>query len=360
MTNAPLPGAEGPSVRSLADVLDDPEALAPPEVVVPRFAWRERVTLFAAREKLGKSTTARAGTAAVTTGRPFLGSPPATGRVLYVGLEEHVADVARGLQEFQAFPEAVFIMDRVRDPFDDLEAATADTEPALVVIDTLSALVESLGLDPGSSSDWTPVMARLTRLARDQAVAVLLLHHGTKKDGKYRDSTAIGAGVDVILEMSEGAESSMRTVKARARWPVDDFGLRLVNGSDRPRFELSRGELSLDARIIMYLENNPRSSTRAVRENVEGKTVDVSTTLNRLDRKGVVGNEGSGNRNAWVVSGETGTGLGTAPGSPENPQGTGTEPERGTGAVPDDKPLEPHNGNHPNLSEFDSATGAGP
>lgn len=338
-------GMDGPAVLSLADVLADPEALKPPEAVVPRFAYKGRTLLYAAREKLGKSTTARAGAAAVTTGRPFLGGRAVKGRVLYLALEEHLSDVARSFQEFEADPDRVFILDRVAEPFTDLEGAVSQVDPVLVVVDTLAAFTESLGLDPGSSSDWTPVMARLSRIARDTDVALQLLHHGTKRDGKYRDSTAIGAGVDAILEMSEGMESSLRKIRARARWQMEDFGFRLVQGEDRPRFEVSSGELSLDARVMMYLERNPGTSTRDVRENVEGKTVEISTTLNRLDRDGYVENRGAGNRHEWFLSENAGTASGTATGSRQNPQGTGTEPEPGTATVPAEQPLEPHDGN---------------
>jgi len=53
---------EAPLTRSLAELLADPDALNPPEPVIPRLAYRGRVTLLAAREKAGKSTvfTARA------------------------------------------------------------------------------------------------------------------------------------------------------------------------------------------------------------------------------------------------------------------------------------------------------------
>lgn len=360
--NAPRPEGPGrdddfavvePGVLSLADVLADPQALAPPEVIVPRMAWRGRVVLYAAREKLGKSTTARAGCAAVTRGRTFLGDPATSGRVLYLALEEHLSDVARSFQTFGADPDRTFILDRAGQPFADLEAAVREVEPALVVVDTLAAFVETLGLEPGSSADWTPVMARLTRFARDADVALELLHHGTKRDGRYRDSTAIGAGVDAILEMSEGAESSLRTVRARARWRLDDYAFRMVNGEDRPRFELSSGELSLDARVLMYLERNAGASTREVRENVEGKALDISTTLTRLDREGAVNNHGPAQRHEWHPadaeppgSAETpGTGLGTGTGSADNPHGTATEPVSGTAPVPDSRPLEPHSGN---------------
>ena len=46
-----------------------------------------------------------------------------------------------------------------------------------------------------------PIVQSLTHYAHESGVALILVHHGRKADGKYRDSSAIGAAVDVILEM---------------------------------------------------------------------------------------------------------------------------------------------------------------
>src|SRR3989442_1659644 len=74
-----------PLLRSLAELLTDPDALKPPEAVVPRLAYRGRVALIAGREKLsGKSTLLTAGAAAVTRGTDFLGERCAAGQVLWV------------------------------------------------------------------------------------------------------------------------------------------------------------------------------------------------------------------------------------------------------------------------------------
>jgi hypothetical protein len=75
---APLwePGAaepDGPRVWTLAELLADPELLKPPPAIIPNVAFAGRLTLFAAREKAGKSTFIGAAAAAVSRGAPFLG-----------------------------------------------------------------------------------------------------------------------------------------------------------------------------------------------------------------------------------------------------------------------------------------------
>ena len=56
-------------------------------------------------------------------------------------------------------------------------------------------------------------MRPLVRIARDTNCALVLLHHAGKSEGKYRDSTEIGAAVDVIVEMSVTAGGAQRQLE---------------------------------------------------------------------------------------------------------------------------------------------------
>jgi AAA domain len=206
--------------RPLSAILADPAALEPPAVVVPRLAWRGRTTLLAAREKAGKSTMATAAAATVTCRAAWLGDPTPGGVVLWVALEEHVADLAGRMGQWPADAARVYVLDSLAgldDPMASLHREVRDVAPTLLVVDTLSALVDALGSrpDPGSSTAWTPIMAGLTRIARDTDAAVLLLHHARRSDGAYRDSSAIGAGVDVIAEMADGDDADVRLLRVR-------------------------------------------------------------------------------------------------------------------------------------------------
>jgi len=75
------------------------------------------------------------------------------------------------------------------------------------------------------------VLAPINELARDYGLASILLHHASRATGEYRDSTAIGAKVDVILEMDSGTmdDQTLRRIKARGRFPVDSFSIRLTD-----------------------------------------------------------------------------------------------------------------------------------
>lgn len=301
------PGHSG--IRSVKEILADPELSAPPRPVAPRLAWAGRSTLLAAREKAGKSTLASGAAAAVSTGRRFLGEDTTPGPVLWVGLEEALGDTANRLADFGCDQDAVFLVDRVGEPLAELHVAIATTGPILVVVDTLATFVAVLGLDPGSSSAWTPVMSELTRTARDSGAALLLLHHARKSDGRYRDSSAIGAGVDVILEMDEGDGGWVRKIRGRGRWRVDDCAVRLADD----RWELAAGELSLDARVLLFVENNPGASSRAVRGGVQGKAREIDATVERLLERGAVLDTGGPTGHQYEIGRDT---IGTRGGVP--------------------------------------------
>jgi hypothetical protein len=324
-------------VRSLAEILADPGALDPPEVVAPRLAWRGRVVLLAAREKEGKSTIASAATAAVSSGRRFLGDTAARGAVLYAALEDHEGEVAQRLVGFRADPQNVFIVTALADP-GALAEAVAITSPVLIVVDTLAAFTAAIGPKSGAAEDWVPVMAQLTRLARESDAAVLLLHHARKSDGRYRDSTAIGAGVDVVLEMAEGGESSVRRIEARGRWAMSPFSVRLAGSpddlADAWRYELVSGELSVEARVVLFVERNAGCSLRQVREGVQGRMKEIGAAIARLMQAGELENRGTGAAYELHLAGESGSRPGTGQegtGSDGNPYGTRAEPGSGTG-----------------------------
>ena len=286
-----------PRLRTLRQRLDDPEAMRSPEVVMTRLGNRGRTTLVAAREKLGKSTLLTAGIAAVSRGSLFLGERCPRGPVLWLIAEEHPNDFIRRAEAFGADPDRVHLLDHPLDAFKELEAAMHAVCPVVVVIDTLATFAADLVDDPHASSGWIPVMQTFSRLAREYDAAVVLLHHSRKSDGQYRDSTAIGAGVDMLLEMAMGDEAGVRRLKVKSRWAATDYAVRF----EGDHFSLSAGELSLEARILSFIEGHPGASLRAVREEVGGRSADVGRVLEALLSRGAIRDEGDDTHHVYRV-----------------------------------------------------------
>lgn len=281
--------------RTLAEILEDPTTLLPPDPVIPRVAWGGRLTLLAGREKDGKSTFATAAAAAVSQGEIFLGERCPMGVVLWVMVEEHPNDLAQRAVRHRTRDDGLFVLEFPADPLTDLEAAVRSIRPVLVVVDTLYTFVCNQVRDPNSPAEWAIVLSRLTRLARESSAAFLLLHHARKSDGHYRDSTAIGAGVDVILEMDRGEDENTRRFKAQGRWGIANFAVRLAADG----YDLVAGKLTLDMRIYHYVDQHPGSSLVAVREGVGGKATEVDDALYRLIARKAIVDDGDERQHAY-------------------------------------------------------------
>jgi hypothetical protein len=151
--------------------------------------------------------------------------------------------------------------------------------------------------DASQSSQWVGILRDILTVARDTDTAFVLLHHASRATGEYRDSTHVGAAVDCILTMREDPLGAVRRLTARARWPLNDYAVRLAGD----RFELVGRELTLDARILLHLQGDPGSSLRAVRAACGGRASDVDAALAELLQRSAVQNVGSDKAHKYVV-----------------------------------------------------------
>jgi 5S rRNA maturation endonuclease (ribonuclease M5) len=288
---APEGDSSPPLVRSLRELLANPKLLHPPSAIAHPFAFRGRVALLAGREKEGKSTLAAAMAAKVTNGAPFLGHEVERGPVLWLGLEEHVGDTARRFSQLNADPDLLHIVTCLPNSLSDLEEAIRQVKPIVMVGDTLAAIVDGVIEDPHDSVAWTAVMRQLTALARSNNLGMLLVAHARKSDGKYRDSTAIGANVDLILEMeTDKDDPSVRAFTPKGRWHIPPFRIRL---SGTEYYAIS-ADTPHDTQVFSYIQANPGSSKRGVREGVRGRAAETDASITRLLHAKVIESRGNG------------------------------------------------------------------
>ena len=271
--------------RTLREIMQNPDARKPPQPVVPRLAWRGRLTVYAAPDKAGKSTLVAAGVAAMTRGDRFLGEPTARGTCLWAMLEEHVNDFAIRATGFGTDPDALRVVEHPTDPVAAIRAEAERLRPAVVVVDTLIEYAGARVTEGGSSAQWTVVMNGLQRLARELEIAVVVLHHGRKSDGVARDSTEITARADVVIEQAAKHQGGVARLAVRGRWALADFAVRLAGG----RYELVDGagalaaaEDDLDRRAWEWIGANPDAGATAVRAGVGGNAERVDQAVARL------------------------------------------------------------------------------
>jgi hypothetical protein len=295
---AAIPGRmHGPEARRyyrLDELLADEEVMRPPPPVVPRLAWQRRSSMWSAREKRGgKSTKAGFVAARVSKGEAYLGEPCQQGNVLLVGLEEFIGDAARRLKAFDADKERVFLVDRVPDDIGSRVAFLRDLigeiGPTLVIIDSLIAWQKGAVKDSGSAAQNSPIVQGLTDIAHETGVALVILHHAKKSDDGYRDSSAIGAAVDVIVEISTPngkADPSLRHASVMGRVAgARDFDFRFTGDG----YELvTTDEAPLELKVLDFVRANPGASLKAVRDAMGGSHHNVDRALGSLVQRKLI------------------------------------------------------------------------
>ncbi len=227
-------------VVRLNDATIDGTAPGGPPAVARLIAHVGRVTLLHAREKAGKSTLIGAAVAAVTRGRPFLGLPTVAGDVLWVG-GEAVGDVKARLSQWDADLARVYF---TRSPNPDpehessLRRLVARLRPGWVILDTWSHYLKVNRVeDTSGPGEQGLLLGDVVDLAREFQAAFTLSHHNRKNpsaaagsgdaEGEYRDSTAIGAAVDMIVSVSRGRTPRARRLTPSGRWNEDPLTIVL-------------------------------------------------------------------------------------------------------------------------------------
>lgn len=349
----------------LDELLDQPGLLDPPTAIVPRMAWKSRSTLFASREKRGKSTLVGYVSAQVSNGADVLGVPCTAGDVLIVGLEEFLGDIARRLKRFGANPKRVHIVDALSVTpaarVGEVRQHVTDTGATLVVIDTLMAYVSGGVTDANAAAQMEPFVQGLTRLARDTEAAVIIVGHGKKSDGSYRDSSSIGAAVDAIAEMTdEGTDSDLRSVKVRGRIPTADFSfrydgteMRLVSATDlSPANDVStalgkvtaaQGKLAQE--ITDIVAQVPGASNKAIRDRSTARAADTDRMIAMLLKAGTIVDCGTERGHRYYLPEAAPTAMALDGGRPDGttsgrPLGTTPRPERTTSGRGADDPRD--------------------
>lgn len=204
------------TARSLREWMLDAEILTPPVAVIPHIAIEGRVSLLSGKPKIGKTTLAAVAVAAASRGESFLGTP-VLGAVdtLWYNNDEPIPDTVRRFKGLGANPDTIVLNDTPRLFTDLLTALDADVsqfDPDLVIVDNLSRVFAVSGIDPNSSREVEPVIARLVDYFHRSNLSAILLYHTGKSGREYRGSTAIGATVDEIL-----------TLRRRGQAEEDDF-----------------------------------------------------------------------------------------------------------------------------------------
>lgn len=287
--------------RTLRDLREQPGMLNAPEMVVPGLAAVGRVTLYYAQEKLGKSTYGAFTAAQVSCGGMVCGEPVVQGVVLWVGLEEDQSDAVRRFEAMHGDRDRLVLLDRLTGTggaFAQLKAEVLAHRPRLVIIDSLARYGLDSVDDENGSTGWNRELDKIAALARECRCAIVILHHANRSNGTYRGTSAIGAAVDMIVQMAVAQnDACVRTFHAIGRWPISSYALRYDSTNATFALADAPGDAgtggggdakveSLKGEVLDWLAQNPGSGKKRIREAIGGRAANVDAAIEVLLSEG--------------------------------------------------------------------------
>ncbi len=300
---APAAQTAGLDLIPISDLLSKPEEKT--RWLVDRRLPAGGLSLLAGKPKAGKSTLARCLALAVARGHPWLDFPTFQGTVFYLGLEEKRAEVREHFQTMGASPEdsiKVFVAPSPQNGFAQLQQATEQEHPALIIVDPLIKLVRVK--DANDYAAVTQALEPLLTLARESGAHILTVHHLGKGDRSGGDailgSTAIFAAVDTALLLKRSER--YRTLSSIQRYGEDLEEIVLT--MDKETRIICAGPTRKDAdeaqateAILEYLaaQSEPVEEG-AIHDAVEARRAVKQKALRRLVSDGEVVRTGSGKR----------------------------------------------------------------
>jgi len=232
---------DAPLFYTLAELHANPSLLVPPEPLAPPLAYKGRVTLLAAPPKKGKSTL---------LGHSLAAASRAGLRCGLLTLDEALGETVARLIRFGADPDRIFLTDQRPSDLPAWVDATGGLD--VLAIDALQHFAPTV--KSGDAAGWTAVFAPVKAVARTRGCAVVVLHHTRRSDDQYRDSSAIGAEPDLIIEMKPRGTERVATCQGRFRaagFTVSlDADERVIVSTDSARPQAT-GDAPLDLQITI-------------------------------------------------------------------------------------------------------------
>ncbi len=298
-------GADRPTPRFVLTPLD--ELLSEPEEQVS-FVWDRTLpaggtSICAAKPKVGKSTLARNLAVAITRGEAFFGRATASGKVIYLCLEEKRAEVAAHFRRMGAQGADIHIHTG-RAPDDALVAlqtAIDELEPSLVIVDPLSRFVRVR--DFNDYAEVARGMEPLIDLARVTGCHILCVHHCGKGEHEGADallgSTALFGAVDTLLLMKRKEQA--RTLHTVQRYgedmPETVAHLDAETGIVTAGGELAAIQIEERKQAVQEAMGDESLTETDIKERLGGNQTLTAKAIRALYESGALARTGAGKRN---------------------------------------------------------------
>lgn len=153
----------------------------------------------------------------VALGKPWLGKEVTQGRALFIDeesgqrrIERRIRQVVRGHDGDDQIPLEYLTLEMfglgVKADIETIINEINRRKVDFVVIDALADV--TAGSDENSVQDMQPMMMNLRKMGESTKAAVIVIHH-SNKGGKYRGSSALKGGVDLLLKVTSEKQSPL-------------------------------------------------------------------------------------------------------------------------------------------------------
>jgi DNA repair protein RadA/Sms len=263
-------------------------ARAAPLTLLARIAAREAPRMPTGVAELDRALGGGliAGQVALIGGDPGIGKSTlllqslawmsAARKAIYVTGEESTEQVALRAQRLQVESAAVQLLAEIQ--LERISATLAAERPEIAVIDSIQTLYsEALSSAPGSVAQVRECAAQLTRLAKEQRIALIFVGHVTK-EGALAGPRVLEHIVDTVLYFEGDPHSSFRLIRAfKNRFgPVNELGVFAMT---------ERGLRGVDNPSALFLSHHretvPGSSILVTNEGTRPLLVEVQALVDR-------------------------------------------------------------------------------
>jgi predicted XRE-type DNA-binding protein len=162
------------------------------------------------------------------------------------------------------------------DPVGEIAAAIRGIRPTLAVVDTLAALAMKIGAQRGDAVTWQPIFDRIGEATEVAGAATLHIHHKPGAGNTPRDSTAISAGVDHLVDFRREPDESRWEMHFQGRVgtvptvhgdvtlsPVRRIPTHYYTEDAAPEPKLLDKSHDLDLRFAYLIAQRPMSQNKA-------------------------------------------------------------------------------------------------
>ena len=217
-----------------------------PDVVLPAFAWKARLSIVSSEPKAGKSTALAQAILCSLNGEAFADwhMPPQDGPIAIV-TEEPLGLLAGRLRLYGLVNDRHVGRVWVASPrqgIDRLLASFVRQRPSLIIVDSLTSWAVQTASDTMNDAVSMRRMVDQFRPLADEGAAVVFVHHGRKSDGVLRDSVDLAASVDMLItfdpinaeqQLCSRATTRFRRLTYTGRWPADNVVLDFKTETSR-------------------------------------------------------------------------------------------------------------------------------